>query len=43
MARIKYKQGTKLTGEIEGANQDEDERWKGEGKEVAHSYGNPIT
>ena len=38
MARIKSKQGIKLNGEIKGINQNEDEKWKREGKEVTHAY-----
>ena len=41
--RIKSKQRIVLKGEIEGTDSDEDNVWKIEGKEVTHSYGNPIT
>ena len=43
-ARIKYKKGINLTGEMEESNQDDDDdKWNREGNEVAHSNGNPIT
>ena len=43
MDQIKSKQGIKLNGKLDGTNQNEEETWKREGKEVTHSYENPIT